>query len=104
VKIDWYEHTPEEIWAALRSAPKIAGPWEGVYAGGPLDCRRTPDGNWAVHRNADGYTVDALGFWTPKNQTYVDDRLRNSGWILIGDEPKTVERPVAWKRLDRIPG
>jgi hypothetical protein len=82
--MDWSTMTAREAWDALRSPPKVAGPWE-VGGSGEMDVRRAPDG-----------TIVATTLWvTPKYPAApwrvpvrTDDRdgadliLREHGWML----------------------
>jgi hypothetical protein len=76
----WSKLTPKEIWGALKSRPKIAGSWHGDKH---FFWRADPDGKYVAHAQFDGIAVPALELWTPKDQAYVDERLKAAGWILL---------------------
>jgi hypothetical protein len=103
VKVEWKAHTAQEIWDALKDAPKIAGPWEGELRKGYMFYRADPFGRFVARAQFDGIQVDALAFWTDKGREYVDERLRGEGWILLDDEEAEAKRPVAWARLGKVP-
>jgi hypothetical protein len=85
VKVDWKEMAPRDVWVALRSAPQVAGPWEGGESG-EMDVRRALSG-----------TIIATTLWvTPKipgapwrvpvhtcDRAGADEILRAHGWILV---------------------
>jgi hypothetical protein len=85
VPVDWTAFTPSEVWAALRSPPKVAGPWEPGESG-EMESRRHPDGK-----------VVATTLWvTPRYPTApwrvpvrtsdrdgADRILREHGWLLV---------------------
>lgn len=101
MKVEWKAHTAQEIWDALADAPKIAGPWQGERDA--WQYRVDPRGNYVANARFEGIQVDALAFWTDKGRDYVDKRLREEGWILMGDEEVEAARPVAWARLGKVP-
>ncbi len=71
MNVDWNTMTPREIFDALASAPKVAGPWkEGA--------RRDPSGMaivWAI-----AWADNALG------RARADARIRELGWILVDEQ------------------
>lgn len=84
LKMDWSKMTAREVWDALRSPPKVVGPWEPEHSG-DMDVRRAPDG-----------TIIATTLWvTPKHPVApwrvpvstsdrdgADTILREHGWLL----------------------
>ena len=71
--------TPREVWDALRTAPKVAGPWT-------LGERREARGMRIVASETDrGVFVDACS-WTVSNRVEADALLRDAGWLLVDDE------------------
>jgi len=79
--------TAREVWGALLSPPKVAGPWE-IGESGEMDVRRAPDSS-----------VVATTLWvTPKypvapwrvpvrtsDREGADLILREHGWMLVDD-------------------
>lgn len=92
--IDWTCFTPREVWAALASAPKVAGPWtangsrEYLFGGREICWRSTvsPDGRSFRCREDDDpdHDDDPTRFYATRED--VDARLRELGWLLV-DEP-----------------
>jgi len=84
--------TPEQIWEALKSAPKIAGPWIKHEHGFGCDCSSYPvespfraAGGWWYRENIDGKEV---AFDFPDRPT-ADAKLREEGWLLVNEEEKS---------------
>lgn len=83
---NWKAMSPRDVWEALQSPPKIAGPWEeGDAATGGCAVRRAPSGVIVV--------VD--GFWAMPDypsqpwrvpvgdRADADEILRKNGWLLV---------------------
>lgn len=86
--LNWNALTPREIWDALRSPPKVAGPWEAGN-GGKMDMRRASDGTiiattlWVVPKHPTGsWRVPVL----TSDRAGADAILSAHGWMLVEDE------------------
>lgn len=87
--VDWSTLTPREAFEALRTAPRVAGPWvtvrgewvrldarRGVVAlikGGDLCGWSTYGVDWGLHK-----TLEAA-------KAAADRALREQGWLLVGE-------------------
>jgi hypothetical protein len=78
---DWTGMSGIDVWEALKSAPKVAGPWE---SGG--------SGEMAVRRAFDGELI-ATELWVAPTRSWrvsagdraiADDILTKHGWLLAG--------------------
>lgn len=94
--IDWTSFTPREIFAALKAAPKVAGPWSTGSLGGPgRSVRSLPvrgvaafqddDGECFIYPRADHHASPASN-GPFASRAEADARLRELGWLLV-DEP-----------------
>jgi|SRR5271166_3053247 len=104
--VNWKSLTPREVWDALRSPPKVAGPWE-VGDGGEMDVRRAPDGSivattlWVVPKHP---TASWRVPVATSNRAGADVILREHGWMLVDDEmPAEYEQwgvfiPAQWAK------
>ena len=86
--MNWKEMTGRQVWEALVSAPKVAGPWEAGESG-EMDVRRAIDGHivattlWVTPRHPQARwrvpvaTSDRAG---------ADAILIEHGWLLADAE------------------
>ena len=80
--IDWSSMTPREVWDALRTAPKVAGPWG---SNGTSEFRAKPNGGaWRYASRGLFNEGDAVGWFATRDAA--DAALRDAGWLLIDDE------------------
>ena len=82
--IDWTQHSPAEIFSALQSAPKVAGPWTKAaddYT------RRTPfDGRCVARDGGRMVLLSSLagsGTFAFPTRDEADAELRRLGWVLV---------------------
>ncbi len=84
--VNWKTLTPREVWDALMSPPKVAGPWE-KGASGEMDVRRVPDGTivattlWVVPKHPTPWRVPIA----TSDRTGADAILREHGWMLVDE-------------------
>jgi hypothetical protein len=83
VIVDWKTMSPRDVWDSIRSAPRVAGPWEDGELGGS-----------AVRRAVDGTVVVVDGLWaTPGypnaswrvpvgERSDADATMTKNGWVL----------------------
>lgn len=98
MKVEWDFLTPNEIWEAAKTMPKISGPWEqwdeelwfrpsaGEFAAATI--RRGPF-YWIAE--VDDYARDGIDTFPTLEEAKhaVDEQLINDGWLLAWG--KTVE-------------
>lgn len=99
--IDWSAHTPREVWEALKTAPKVAGPWVESYPGHELSLphRSTVDGKsivgwWTGERGfmcvpRDMHRPEGVVVWhatLEEAQAATDKMLREAGWLLVDED------------------
>lgn len=93
MKIDWTSLTPAEIYESLRSAPKVAGPWQPTSRVGAhfimWPCRRTPEGR-VVMEDRNGEIVVhgwALAFGSTvfcfTSRDLAELTLSGKGWLFV---------------------
>lgn len=91
-KVDWSSMSAAEVWDALKSAPKVAGPWERH---GLEWWRRTADGAVAFAVPAgDAYLVhDGRTMTDVEARCRRDAQERAAGWLLVDDPGPALKGP-----------
>jgi hypothetical protein len=85
----WNDLSANEVWDALRSAPKIVGPWEAGQRG-EMDVRRTLDGSivattlWVIPEHPKGSWRVPVA---TSDREGADLILREHGWLLVEEDP-----------------
>jgi hypothetical protein len=87
--------TPREVWSALQTAPKVAGPWEPVERpdGLPHWCRRSIDGvevAWTFTDGSVSVLVSELHVERRRSEPYpsraaATAALKRMGWVVVTD-------------------
>jgi hypothetical protein len=86
IRVDWSAMTPREVWEALKSAPKVAGPWDDRKYGRAhrIDCM----GN-SITFDWGGENVTTLiaSGAIPRfpDRASADAALRAAGWLLVDE-------------------
>jgi len=100
MSVEWQNHSPQEIFDALKERPKIASAWLPAWVDETCErwppCRKTPDGTtivWerngvvTIHVNALPFIFgDKIFCGKPINccsREEADRILRSVGWTLI---------------------
>lgn len=88
--VDWKTLTPQEVWDALRAAPKVAGPWcrspRPALSGVTYEWRdASPVGvaAWVGpdDRNYDDDDPVCIGYFASREEA--DEALLLNGWLLV---------------------
>jgi len=90
--VDWTSMTPLEVWHAVRTAPKVAGPWTQVNVVG------------IAYRYDTAGRILARGYNEQVKQD-IDRQLREAGYLLV-DEPvksKSVMKREAVQSGEEMP-
>ncbi len=92
VKVNWSKMSPQEVWDALKSAPKVAGPWtEHVHSFG-CDCGSYRPGSpyhgtWYYRPGLTGGEV--VTAWDSETKKHADRDLRAQGYVLVEGDAKS---------------
>jgi hypothetical protein len=84
--VDWSKLTPAEAFESLKTAPKVAGPWQGKI--GEFSFRADPHGAYAVVSQFDGFRIPGYGGTDGDDQDgrdHADVILRKLGWLLVDE-------------------
>jgi hypothetical protein len=84
-KVDWSTMSPREVYDAIKSAPKVAGPW--TKNGGHVYRVATDGAPVVVSSHGDDGPFESGDYRLP-DRPAADAALRTAGWILVDDEPK----------------
>lgn len=81
--VDWRAMTTRQIWAALTTAPKVAGPW--FKGEDDRDMRHHVLGEPVVFDTGHGYKIVGQDMWAPfhDDREAADSALRAQGWLLV---------------------
>lgn len=94
--IDWTNLSPQDTFDSVRSAPRVAGPWQDAWVEGEFQryppCRKAPDGMtlvWefegrvVVHSHALAHRAVSPDPVDCKSRSEADEVLQNAGWLLV---------------------
>lgn len=91
-RVDWSAMTPQQIWDALQSVPKVAGPWEESrrngshvygYVGRYFKSLHTSE--FAAYFFPSDQSSVSLGSFATEEEckAAIDAELQRRGWLLV---------------------